>query len=185
MKMKIRFAWLAALVFMTAGAIAAPPDVKDLDGKTHRPTEVKGKAAVIVFLMHDCPISNAYAPELKRIGEWAKEKGVPFYLVYADLDVELAALKKHAMEYGYADAPLVDPKRVLARHVGATVAPQAFVLGADGKVKFQGRVDDRYADFGKQRPAPTKRDLKDAVEAVLSGRPVAEPKTPAIGCSIE
>lgn len=185
MMMKSRIAWLAALVVVTVRVIASHPEVKDLEGKAHRPTEVKGKTTVIVFLMHDCPVSNAYAPELQRIGAWAKEKGVPFFLVYADVDVEQAALKKHAMEYGYADAPLVDPKRVLAKHVGATVAPQAFVLDREGKVKYQGRIDDRYADFGKQRPAPTKRDLKDAVEAVMAGKPVAEAKTPAIGCSIE
>ena len=186
MKMKTQVVWVAALVLlMTARAIAAHPELSDLQGKSHRPTDVEGKVAVLVFLMHDCPISNAYAPELKRLTEWAKEKGVTFYLVYADLDVDPAALKKHAAEYGYGDSPLVDPKRALAKHVGATVAPQAFVLDREGKVKYQGRVDDRYADFGKQRPAPTKRDLKDAVEAVLAGRPVAEPKTPAIGCSIE
>ena len=49
---------------------------------------------------------------------------------------------------------------------------------------YRGRIDDRYTDFGKYRPAPTTHDLSDALEATLIEKPVARKFTKAIGCYI-
>ena len=45
-------------------------------------------------------------------------------------------------------------------------------------------VDDRYVDFGKRRALPVRRDLQEALEAVLAGEPIAEPRVPGVGCFI-
>jgi hypothetical protein len=62
------------------------------------------------------------------------------------------------------------------------MAPEAAVLAPDGKVVYRGRIDDRYADYGKRRPEPTQRDLRDALDAVLENKPVRAPTTKVIGC---
>jgi hypothetical protein len=49
---------------------------------------------------------------------------------------------------------------------------------------YRGRIDDRYVEFGKDRPQPTVRDLERSLEAVLGGKPVPVAKTRAIGCFI-
>jgi hypothetical protein len=49
---------------------------------------------------------------------------------------------------------------------------------------YRGRIDDRYVDFGKRRPEPMTHDLREALEAILAGRPVARPRTEPIGCDI-
>ncbi len=49
---------------------------------------------------------------------------------------------------------------------------------------YLGRIDNRVEDFGKTRLQATEFDLRDALEAVLAGRPVAHPRTHAIGCAI-
>jgi hypothetical protein len=53
-----------------------------------------------------------------------------------------------------------------------------------GKVVYRGRIDDRYVDLGLERPAATTHDLGDALEAVMTGKPVAHPTTQAVGCYI-
>jgi hypothetical protein len=49
---------------------------------------------------------------------------------------------------------------------------------------YRGRIDNRVADFGSTRPEATVHDLKDALDAVLAGRPVAVPFTKSVGCAI-
>ncbi|MBV8833214.1 MAG: hypothetical protein JO108_28800, partial [Acidobacteriaceae bacterium] len=65
-----------------------------------------------------------------------------------------------------------------------TVAPEAAVFDSGGKLIYHGRIDDRWIEIGKSRPAPTTHDLEDAISAVLARRTVAHPETRAIGCSL-
>jgi hypothetical protein len=53
-----------------------------------------------------------------------------------------------------------------------------------GGLAYRGRIDDLYPELGKKRAAPTKRDLREALAAVLAGKPVPVPRTEAVGCSI-
>ena len=73
---------------------------------------------------------------------------------------------------------------MLVRRAGATITPEAAVFGAAPEPLYLGRIDDRYVDFGKARPEATRHDLEQALDAVLDGRPVPEPRTEAIGCFI-
>jgi hypothetical protein len=49
---------------------------------------------------------------------------------------------------------------------------------------YRGRIDDRYIEFGKDRPQPTVRDLERALAAIVAGKPIPVVKTKAIGCYI-
>jgi len=51
-------------------------------------------------------------------------------------------------------------------------------------VLYLGRIDNRVEDFGKVRIQATEFDLRDALDAVLAGRPVPHPRTHALGCAI-
>jgi hypothetical protein len=79
---------------------------------------------------------------------------------------------------------LLDPTHALAKKLGATRAPQAAVVGPDGKVAYLGRIDDIYVDYGKRRIAPTRRDLRLALDAVLAGKPAPAATTTVIGCDL-
>jgi hypothetical protein len=58
------------------------------------------------------------------------------------------------------------------------------VLDATGEIRYRGRIDNRYEALGRPRRVVTIRDLRDALDAVLAGRPVARPETTALGCYI-
>ena len=60
----------------------------------------------------------------------------------------------------------------------------AVVLGADGARVYRGRIDDRYLAPGQYRMKPTTRELRDAIEAVLAGRPVPVAEMKAAGCPL-
>ena len=71
-----------------------------------------------------------------------------------------------------------------ARRLGVDVVPQAVVLDDRSRIRYQGRIDDLFFDLGKRRPRPRTRELRDAIDAVLDGGPVAAPDAEAIGCSL-
>ena len=56
------------------------------------------------------------------------------------------------------------------------------MIGAGGRVLYRGRIDDRYIEFGKDRPQPTDRTLERALDAIVQGKPVAMRETRAVGC---
>ena len=142
------------------------------------------KAVVLLFIARDCPISNSYAPEIKRIVARYTSEKVGFTLVYPDPDTSLAAARQHAKEYGYTCPLLLDPAHRLVHKAGVTVTPEAAVFAPGGKLLYRGRIDDLYLGFGQRRYAATRHDLRDALDAALGGRPVPISKTQAVGCFI-
>lgn len=181
----------ARLLLSTVAAMMAPLGLCadspiqfiDLGGRQQSPlSQPDKKATVLFFLLPDCPVSNAYAPEIKRICKEYEPKKVAAFIVHADPDVSADLAKKHAKEYGYTCPVLRDPTQVLVKATGVKMAPEVAVLGADGKVLYRGRIDDLYIDYGKRRPAPTQRDLRYALDAILQGKAVATPTTKVIGC---
>jgi peroxiredoxin len=157
----------------------------DSNGTIHTERELqRAPAAVLFFMMPDCPISQGYVPEMNRIADTYAARGVRFFAVQADLTASAAAVRRHVSEYGYHFPVLIDPQQRLVRHTGVTVTPEAVVMTAAGSVLYQGRIDNRIASLGIKRPQATEFDLRNALEAVLMGHPVATAKTPAYGCLI-
>jgi ribosomal protein L35AE/L33A len=143
------------------------------------------KAIVFLFTSTDCPISNRYVPELRRLAQVFVPQGVMFRLVYPNPAEDAAAIRTHMAAFAYAGAidALRDPKHALVKFSGATITPEAAVY-AGGRVQYRGRIDNRFVDFGVDRPAATEHDLHDAIGAILAGKPVAHPETQAVGCYI-
>ena len=157
----------------------------DTEGVEHRQNEwAQARAVVLFFVTTDCPLSNGYSPEMNRIEQAYASRGVVFYAVQGDTTIPDEEVRKHAREYGYRFPALLDPQQVLAHHTGATVTPEAVVLSPEGVVLYLGRIDNRVEDFGKVRIAATEFDLRDALDAILAGRPVPHPRTRALGCAI-
>ena len=139
---------------------------------------------MLLFIARDCPISNSYAPEIKRIIARYTPQKVAFTLVYPDPDTTLTSARRHAKDYGYTCPLLLDPAHKLVHKSGVTVTPEVAVFAPSGKLLYRGRIDDLYLGFGQRRYAVTRHDLRDALDAVLSGRPVPSAKTQAVGCFI-
>ena len=157
----------------------------DTTGRTHTPAEWASKRAVVLFFAStDCPLANAYVPEMNRIRQAYSPRGVAFYAVQGDATIAAADVVQHAKEYGFTFPYLFDPDESLASFTGATTVPEVAVLSSQGQLLYLGRIDDRQVDYGKQRPQATETDLRDALDAVLAGKPVPHSRTKTLGCAI-
>jgi len=157
----------------------------DPSGKTRTLAEFGDrKALVLVFIGTECPISNSYAEPLSQLAARYEGKGVQFVGVNANPGEDLAAVKRHAAEYRLSFPVLKDSRQELADRIGARVTPEAFVLDAARAVRYQGRIDDTYASRTVRRADTQSRDLQEAIDAVLAGKPLAQKITRAFGCAI-
>jgi hypothetical protein len=179
-----------ALVLAAAGLAACRPDASplelvDLEGRSVDPF-ARGAAAADVFLFTrtDCPISNRYAPEVRRLYEEFAPRSVRFWLIYPDPDEPVDAIRAHIAAYGYPFEALRDPRHTLVTLTGARVTPEAAVFAGRERMVYRGRIDDRYVDFGQARAEPTSHDLRDALAATLEGRAMEPRTTRAVGCFI-
>ena len=136
------------------------------------------------FYLHDCPICNSYAPEIERIRADFHDKGFAFYVVQTDAALTLDAAKKHATDFKIACPVLLDGTNELSRKCGATMTPEVAIVDAAQRVLYLGRIDDLYADFGKRRTEASVHDLRAALNAVLSGKPVPRAAGATVGCFI-
>jgi peroxiredoxin len=156
----------------------------DSDGKSWSLADGKdNKAAVVVFLGTECPVNNAYQPRLVEMHKEYAGKGVRFVAVNSNSQDTQERVAAHARKYGLPFPVLKDPDQIIADRFGARRTPEAFVLDADFKVRYQGRIDDQFG-IGYNRPRATRTYLADAISEVLAGTTVSQPMTVVEGCLI-
>jgi hypothetical protein len=179
---------LARILFVLAGLIAAaaPLTVRDVDGKSWwLLAPPPGRLDVLFFISPDCPISNRYAPEIERMCSEYQSRGVRCFAIYPDAADE-GVVRRHRQEYAFSSAvpAILDRKHELVRAAGARVTPEAALFSVVGQL-YRGRIDDLYVDIGRARRTPTRHDVRLVLDAVLANRPVPQPTTEAVGCTIQ
>ena len=187
--MKLLFAAGVIAVF-TGDAVAeskplAAAKYASVGGKPVAIPHPEAKATVLVFVSSTCPIANGYAPEINRLTKKYKSSDVRIVIVHVEKDLTKKQAEKHRKQFGYRCAVVLDPKRKLVKGTGATITPETAVLSPKGRLLYRGRIDDRFPDIGIQRDNPTKTELRDALNAILAGKPVRVKRTKAVGCFIE
>ena len=106
-------------------------------------------------------------------------------MIHPGPTLSIEEARKHASEFGITVPVVIDTDQSIARRAGATVTPQAFVFARNQEsLLYQGRIDNLYAGYGKKRKVATTHELADALEAVVAGRAVENPKTKPVGCFI-
>jgi peroxiredoxin len=188
-RMLLAAAFLAVALTSLGASVASPRiQLLDLSGHTVNPLEATNKkATVFIFTRTDCPISNRYAPLLRKVYDRYSPQGVAFWLVYVDPTQSAEAIEQHMREFDYRCGALRDPKHALVKLTGAQVTPEAavFVPGSSGqRMVYRGRIDDQYVAFGVTRPAATTHDLEKVLQDVLEGKSLPETTTRAVGCFI-
>jgi hypothetical protein len=142
-----------------------------------------------IFVATDCPISNRYLPLLARLSKEFAPRGVRLWLVYPNPGDTLAVVRAHQKQYPtIVSLPqLIAPDPRFLAHAHVHVTPEAAIFYGNAMsqpVLWHGRIDDRYLTFGTQRPAATRHDLADALDAALAGRQPPPPAGPPVGCAI-
>lgn len=160
-------------------------ELQDVEGKPRNFEEFqKSKLIVILFIGTECPVSNGYCPEFRRIAAEFAEQGVIVLGVHAEPTVSFETARQHAIDYDLKFPILMDPQQELAQSLGITVVPEAAVMLPSGKVIYRGRIDDRYSAGGKRRDEPRSQELRAAIKDGLEGRTPEVGITKAFGCKL-
>lgn len=163
------------------GATVAEFSLPDPDGTVRSLTSLKGKTGtVLIFVAVQCPVSNAYNERMEKLAQEYKARGINVIGINSNVAEPAAAVKVHAATNHLTFPVLKDPGNKIADQLGATVTPEAYLLDANNKLVYRGRIDN--SRNGDQISAT---ELRDALEAIVSGKPVTKNIATAFGCSIK
>jgi peroxiredoxin len=141
----------------------------------------KNKAVAVVFVATKCPVSNAYNTRMAALGREYAAKGIALVGINSNKSEPAAEVKEHAEKHGFTFPVLKDDGNRVADAYGASHTPEVFVVDPTGSLIYHGRIDENQ-DEPKNAKSP---DLRNALEAVLAGKPVPVAQTKAFGCSIK
>ena len=186
---------LLVLVFVIAGAalageVPAPPAIgstideftlPDVDGAQHSLKSLAGKnGTVLIFIAVQCPVSNAYNERMAKLAEDYKAKGINVVGINANVSEDAAAVKAHAQEHKLSFTILKDASNKIADKLGASVTPEAYFLDPNNKLLYHGRIDN-----ARNAAQIETSDLRNALDAALSGKPIEKTEAKAFGCTIK
>ena len=157
----------------------------DIEGNSYQPFQnEKTKACVLVFVSTDCPIANAFQPELRSFHQMYAGKGIDCYMIYCAPRMTVAKVTRHINQYEVEMPAVVTDSHKIAKMVGATVTPEAVLVNRSGAVCYRGLINNLYAGFGKKRQQATKHYLHDACDELIKNGTVTTTSTKPIGCFI-
>jgi peroxiredoxin len=156
----------------------------DVRGKQHSLADFKDhKILVVAFIGVECPLAKQYAGRLVEIAAKYKDQGVGLIAIDSNQQDSLAKLTHFERTYKIEFPLLKDPGNSVADQFLAERTPEVFVLDADRKVRYYGRIDDQFT-YGRQKNAAERHYLLEALDALLADKPIATPETESIGCHI-
>ncbi|MFN2387301.1 MAG: thioredoxin family protein [Thermoanaerobaculia bacterium] len=182
----------AALAFVALPALAASPAIGSaapdfqlttLDGKPFNlsRTAASQNATVIMFIATMCPYSNAYNDRMRDMAEAYRARGVLFVGINSNKTEPAEEAREHAKSNRHTFPIMKDPDNKVANMYDAKRTPEIFVVDKQGKVVYHGRIDENYED----PKGVTSPDLKNALDALLAGKPIERAETKAFGCTIK
>ena len=183
----VRFGRGLLLLLVMAGCSSSPVSLVD--------TGAEADPTLYIFVTHECPIANRYAPEIGRIAEENLDLVGPTVVVYADANALVKDCATHFGQYYLAsDAPedeahvtsvtmVHDAQHEWVKRFDARAVPTAVI--ARGKtVLYHGRIDDRNPRLGARRVQAGQQDLREALAALRAGT-LKLTRTRVVGCSID
>ena len=162
------------------------PDV--VSGKTVALSDFKMKKAfVVMFICRHCPYVEHVKEELASLGRDYQNKNVGIVAISSNdaksyPDDAPKRLKTMAKELGFVFPFCYDESQDVAKSYAAACTPDFFLFDEKRKLVYRGQLDDSRPGNGKP---VTGKDLREAIDAVLAGRPVNPHQKPSIGCNIK
>jgi len=158
----------------------------DFAGKSYELDRYANSKAVVLFVTgNGCPIVRQSIPKLKALRDEYAPKGVTFLMLNGNASDDRASVAKEAKEFEIDIPILIDESQIVVDSLGSTRTAEVLVLTPkDWKIAYRGAMDDRFG-YGAQKAQATQEWLKDALNAVLAGQPVATPVMATKGCLLD
>jgi peroxiredoxin len=198
---------LAALYLSAGVAFAEPPGLKTLaigspapdfrlpgvDGKTYSLADfADARALFVIFTCNHCPTAQAYEGRLARLQADYKDKGVAVVAIspnnpaavrldelgFTDVADSFEDMKYRAKDHNFTYPYLYDGEtQSTAQAYGVLATPHVYIFDSERKLRYVGRFDDAEVKAVKSH------DAKNALDAILAGKPVPKETTRVFGCS--
>lgn len=175
------------------GAKAPDFQLPGVDDKTYSLADFSdAKVLMIVFTCNHCPTAQAYEERLLKLHADYRDKGVALVAIspndplavrldelgYTDVSDSLEDMKIRAKDQGFTFPYLYDGEtQETSAAYGVMATPHVYIFDAERKLRYVGRIDDAEVKTVKSH------DARNALDALLAGKPVAVPKTRPFGCS--
>ena len=168
----------------------AAPDFRlpDTNGKTVSLADFKNAPALLViFICNHCPYVKHIRQGLAQLGRDYLSKGAAIVGINSNDAANYPAdspvkMKEEMQVAGYTFPYLYDETQAVAKAYRAACTPDIYLFDKDKKLVYRGQFDDSRPGSGVR---VTGMDLRDALDAVLGGKPVAKEQIPSIGCNIK
>ncbi|MBK8976201.1 MAG: redoxin family protein [Planctomycetes bacterium] len=138
-------------------------------------------AIVLVFVTCDCPMVGRVLPAFGRLATDFADRDVQFVAVNVGRGDSIRDMGTQAIELDQRYPFVKDETFAMVRTLGIERTTTCVVLDRERRLRYRGRIDDQVL-YSKVREAPTRADLRLALEAVLGGGAVEIPETRAAGC---
>jgi len=181
---------------LAAGAAAPEFALPGVDGKTHAlPDFSASRVLAIVFTSNSCPAAQQYESRIQALDTDYRGRGVSVVainanqpgavrladLAYSDLGDSLEDMKVRAGHRRLTYPYLSDgASQAVTRQFGVVATPQVFVFDHARRLQYRGRLDDNVIESQVQA-----RDARQAIDALLAGRPVPVARTTPVGCPVK
>lgn len=177
---------------VATGAQAPVFSVQDANGATRTLAEFSGRTLVLEWTNHGCPYVQKHygSGNMQGLQQEATESGVVWLQVISSAPGEQGhldgpgALARVRTDNAHPTATLLDPSGAMGRAYGARNTPHMFIVGGDGRVLYQGAIDDRPS----ARPSTLEgahNYVRAALGDIAAGRAVAVAETTPYGCSVK
>ncbi len=153
---------------------------------------------VVIFTCNHCPYAKAAWPLLIKLASEFKNKGVAFVAINPNDEKQypedsFEVMKQKISQWQINFPYLRDEEQNVAKDYGAVCTPDIFVFDKDRKLYYRGRINDNWPPVEKvdgeykpkQPDREVKEELKEALNALLSGNPPPKTQNPSMGCSIK
>lgn len=159
-----------------------------VSGQTISLNDFKDKKGLLVmFICHHCPYVQHVKGQLAQIGKDYQGKSIGIVAISANdvathPDDSPEDLKEMAKEEGFTFAFAYDETQAVAKAYKAACTPDFFLFDKEKRLVYRGQLDDSRP--GNYLPV-TGKDLRNAIDALLAGKPVNPVQKPSLGCNIK
>ena len=164
----------------------------DTNGKTHRLADFKGKVVVLEWTNHDCPFVRKHygSGNMQKLQKELTGKGVVWISIISSapgMQGYVSSSQANELTKSRNASPtavILDPEGKIGKQYGARTTPHIFVVGKDGNIKYMGAIDSIASPDPADIPKADNY-VRNAVNSVISGKPVADSVTQPYGCSVK
>ena len=174
-------------IYIPLGTAMPDFEVKDPFGKTFQGKNLYGeKGLVVAFTCNHCPYAIAVWPRFIRLAKYARTVGVDTVAINPNINPNypddapekmITKIKELNIDFPY----LVDATQKVADAFKAQCTPDLYLFNKGKKLVYHGRLDDNWQD----EKSVMKEELREAIDNLVSDRPITPNQKPSMGCSIK